>query len=60
MTKEQFDRNFHRLHAFLQPIFRVLYPWKVVGKENIPEGACVICPNHTYWKDPFCVVFAFG
>ena len=60
MTKEQFDRNFHRLHTFLQPIFRVLYPWKVVGKENIPEGACVICPNHTYWNDHFCVVFAFG
>ena len=60
MTKEQFDRNFHRLHTFLQPIFRVLYPWKVIGKENIPEGACVICPNHTYWNDPFCVVFAFG
>lgn len=60
MTKEQFDRNFKRLHTFLQPIFRVLYPWKVVGKENIPEGAVVICPNHTYWNDPFCIVFAFG
>ena len=54
MTKEQFDRNFGRLYAFLYPFFRVLYPWKVVGQENIPEGSCVICPNHTYWNDPFC------
>lgn len=60
MTKEQFDRNFKRLYAVLCPIFRVIYPWKVVGSENIPEGAVVICPNHTYWNDPFCVVFAFG
>lgn len=60
MTKEQFDRNFGRLYTFLYPIFRLIYPWEVVGQENIPEGACVICPNHTYWNDPFCVVFAFG
>lgn len=60
MSKEQTDRNYKRLYAFLHPIFRLLYPWKVVGQENIPEGAAVICPNHTYWNDPFCVVFAFG
>ena len=59
-TKEQFDRNYSRLYAFLRPIFRVLYPVKVEGRENIPEGPVVICPNHTYWNDPFCVVFAFG
>ena len=60
MTKEQLDRNFGRLYTFLYPFFRVLYPWKVIGGENIPEGAVVICPNHTYWNDPFCVAFAFG
>ena len=60
MTKEQFDRNFRRLYDFLYPFFRILYPWKVVGEENIPEGSCVICPNHTYWNDPFCVAFAFN
>lgn len=60
MTKEQFDCNFRKLYRFLYPFFRVFYPWKVIGHENIPEGAVVICPNHTYWNDPFCVVFAFG
>jgi len=60
VTKEQIDRNFGRLYTFLYPFFRVLYPWKVVGQENIPEGAVVICPNHTYWNDPFCIAFAFG
>ena len=60
MTKEQFDRNFNRLYTFLRPIFRLIYPLKVVGHENIPDGPVVICPNHTYWNDPFCVVFSFG
>lgn len=60
MTKEQFDRNFKRLYTVLYPIFRLIYPLKVVGHENIPEGPVVICPNHTYWNDPFCVVFSFG
>lgn len=60
MTKEQLDRNFRRLYAGLYPFFRIFYPWKVIGHENIPEGAVVICPNHTYWNDPFCVAFAFG
>ena len=60
MTKEQLDCNFRKLYRFLYPFFRVFYPWKVIGHENIPEGAVVICPNHTYWNDPFCVVFAFG
>ncbi len=60
MTKEQLDRNYGRLYAVLHPIFRVIYPWNVIGKENIPEGPVIICPNHTYWNDPFCIVFAFG
>lgn len=60
MTKEQFDRNFNRLYTCLRPIFRLLYPLNVIGHENIPDGPVVICPNHTYWNDPFCVVFSFG
>lgn len=60
MTKEQFDRNFNRLYTCLRPFFRLLYPLNVIGHENIPDGPVVICPNHTYWNDPFCVVFSFG
>nr|WP_268842233.1 lysophospholipid acyltransferase family protein [Pseudoflavonifractor phocaeensis] len=35
-------------------------PLRVVGRENIPDGAAVLCPNHTTLGDPFYVVFAFG
>lgn len=54
------DKWFRGLYTVLWPIFRLLYPLRVVGRENIPEGAVVICPNHTSWVDPFYVVFAFG
>lgn len=58
--KTSIDRNYHILYAILWPIFRVLFPVRAVGKERIPEGPVVICPNHTAWNDPFCVVFSFG
>jgi len=59
-NKTRVDRNYHILYAILWPIFRILFPVKAIGKERIPEGPVVICPNHTAWNDPFCVVFSFG
>ena len=59
-VKNPLDRNYHFLYAILWPIFKILFPVRAVGQENIPEGAVVICPNHTAWNDPFCVVFSFG
>lgn len=48
------------LYTILWPVFRFIYPIKAIGRENIPEGAAVICPNHSAAIDPFYVVFAFG
>ena len=42
------------------PFFNLFRPLKVIGRENIPDGAAVLCPNHTTIGDPFYVVFAFG
>lgn len=54
------DTVFRLLYTIYWPIFNFLHPIKAVGRENIPEGAAVICPNHTTAGDPFYVVFAFG
>ena len=54
------DRWFHFLYAVIWPFFNLMRPLRVHGKEHIPEGAAVICPNHTTIGDPFYVVFAFG
>ncbi|MBR5479830.1 MAG: 1-acyl-sn-glycerol-3-phosphate acyltransferase [Clostridia bacterium] len=46
--------------AVLTPIFKLLFRMKIVGKENIPEGAAVVCVNHTSMIDPIFVAVAFG
>ena len=51
---------FRLLYAVVHPFFTLLHPVKAIGRENIPEGSAVICPNHTTASDPFYVVFAFG
>lgn len=53
------DRNFRILYAIIWPFFNLFHPVKAVGRENIPEGAALICPNHSSASDPFFVVFAF-
>lgn len=52
---------------FYQMLLRVIFPFfcpahptQCVGRENIPEGAAVVCPNHTTLNDPFMVCYAFG
>ena len=48
------------IYRVVWPFFNLLHPVKAIGRENIPEGAAVICPNHSSASDPFYVVFAFG
>ncbi len=49
------NRWFMTTHAILRPIVRLLFPTKVVGLENIPEGGALICPNHSSGWDPIIV-----
>ena len=51
---------YHFLYAVIWPFFNLIRPIRTVGRENIPDGPAVICPNHTTIGDPFYVVFAFG
>ena len=32
--------------------FHIFYGFQVSGRENIPEGGCVVCPNHCQLSDP--------
>lgn len=37
----------------------ILFPWRVSGRENLPEtGGVVICGNHTSFLDPILVILA--
>ena len=41
-------------------IFKILYFYKIIGKQNIPEGGCLICCNHSGLSDPIFVAIALG
>jgi len=49
-----------KIVVVLVRIFLVLSPVKGYHRERIPEGACIICPNHVALRDPFCVQLAAG
>lgn len=51
---------FSLLYCVVWPFFNLFHPCKAIGRENVPEGAAILCPNHTRMSDPFFVVFAMG
>ncbi len=53
------DQVYHLLYAIIFPFFQLFHPVRAIGRENIPEGAAIVCPNHTAMSDPFFAVFAF-
>ncbi len=48
------------LYTLFAPVFRLFYRIKVTGIENIPDGASVVCANHTSMLDPIFAAIAFG
>ena len=48
------------LYCIIFPFFNLFHPSKAVHWENIPQGAALLCPNHTRASDPLFVVFALG
>ena len=54
----------NKVYSVIYPIIwifmRIIHPWKAVGADKIPEGAAVICGNHTTLGDPLYVVCAMG
>ena len=47
---------FHFIQILLALPIRMLFPTKIIGKKNIPKGACILSSNHTSNMD--AVVFA--
>ena len=47
---------FRLAHAFIG----IVYHLRVIGKENVPEGAAIVGANHSNTSDPFLAAFAFG
>ena len=47
-------------YCAIWPLFKLLYPCDFFGRENICEGAAMVCCNHTSLLDPIYVGNAFG
>jgi len=53
--------TFYRFfYCLARAAISIVYWVKVSGKENIPEGAALVCSNHSSLVDPFLIAFAFG
>lgn len=56
----KYNYNFYRwCHKFIGPIILLFRPIEVIGKENLTDGAAVICANHSALIDPFLVALSF-
>lgn len=54
-------KGFYKLWCILiYPFFRIAYKINTRGRENIPEGAALVCANHSAYSDPVILAFAFG
>lgn len=57
--KEFSQRFYHFVFWPLRIIFALKHPvLRVHGKENVPEGAAIVCCNHSAFSDPIWVMFA--
>lgn len=51
---------FRLYYIILYPIFHLLFRIRVLHKERIPDGAMLVCANHTSLSDPILLCFALG
>ena len=55
------QRTYRILRAFLTAWLRILHPViHVHGRENIPEGPCMLCCNHSCFSDLLCSGYRKG
>lgn len=54
-------RTFYRfILTLVWPFAWILYPMHATGRRNIPEGAALVCANHSNFVDPILLAMAFG
>lgn len=51
---------FHFFYIIVWPIFHLLFPSKVVGRDSVPAAPVLLCANHTHFTDPIYILYAMG
>lgn len=57
MSKE---RWYDLVYVLCRPLAWLFFPHTYFGRENVPEGACIICANHSNAPDPILISLALG
>lgn len=52
------NRFFHVIYILVRPLIRLLFPFRVVGADHIPEGGVLLCANHASGWDPILIALA--
>jgi 1-acyl-sn-glycerol-3-phosphate acyltransferase len=47
-------------HIVVGLLYRLLFRFKVFGRENVPEGSVIICVNHSSMSDPIIAALALS
>lgn len=51
---------FRILYPIAWFFFNLVHPGKAIGRQQVPQGPCLLCGNHTRYSDPFFILFALG
>lgn len=55
------EQRFYRfVYCVLWPIFKVFMPFRAVGAERVPDGAVILCANHSHLFDPVLMTLCLG
>lgn len=52
------NRFFHVVYIIVRPLIHLLFPFRVVGGGNVPEGGALLCANHASGWDPILIALA--
>lgn len=59
-SRKQEESFYNFFFTLVRIIWSVIYPVKVLHRDRLPEGACIVCPNHTSLADPPMAAVAMG
>jgi len=55
------SNQFYRIaYKIAGPLIYLFRPFGIIGKENLRDGAALICSNHSALIDPFLIAFSSG
>jgi 1-acyl-sn-glycerol-3-phosphate acyltransferase len=45
-------------HLVVGFVYKIFYRFKIIGRENVPQGAALVCVNHSSMADPVLMALA--